>query len=96
MAAQVDDELRAEEAEFLGINIDDTRPFMQAGKCAMVNNMDVTLVARLLHHLGHTPEIVTSFPRSMRLASSAPYNGPTFILNTGDHYVTYALRKGTW
>tara|TARA_Y100000592_G_C5310710_1_gene239957 strand:- start:136 stop:375 length:240 start_codon:yes stop_codon:yes gene_type:complete len=60
------------------------------------NNMDVTLVARLLHHLGHTPEIVTSFPRSMRLASSAPYNGPTFILNTGDHYVTYALRKGTW
>ena len=36
MAAQVNDELRAEEAHFLGIDIDETRPFMQAGKCAMV------------------------------------------------------------
>tara|TARA_Y100000592_G_C5310710_1_gene239958 strand:- start:493 stop:627 length:135 start_codon:yes stop_codon:yes gene_type:complete len=44
MAAQVDDELRAEEAEFLGINIDDTRPFMQAGKCAMVTPTFVMLL----------------------------------------------------
>lgn len=79
------------------------------------NQMDVSLVARLLHMIGQSPEFVTSYGRSLRLASSAAYDGwgrhaclsitrhplttinsPTFILNTGSHFVTYALRMGTW
>ena len=36
MAAKANDQLRAEEASFLGIDVGDVRPFMQEGKRALV------------------------------------------------------------
>ena len=39
------------------------------------NQMDVSLVARLLHTIGQSPEFVASYGTSLRLASSAAYDG---------------------
>jgi len=37
-----------------------------------------------------------NFERAMRLASSAGVDGNVFIINTGGHYVVYALDDGAW
>lgn len=37
-----------------------------------------------------------NFERALRLASSDGVDGNVFIVNTGGHYVVYALENGTW